>query len=129
MNWELIKHKLWLRLIATTAILLAGAMVRGRCRLHAALGCAAWAFLRPLCCLNAVCGILLGAPSRTAEAVLPATHKRPAVQLQVCAAGTPPDNTPTLFVVIHITASPARFLPWGLAAKKALCYNEETNQG
>lgn len=37
--------------------------------------------------LNAVCGILLGAPSRTIETVLPASHNRPAVQLQVVRGG------------------------------------------
>ena len=61
MNWELIKHKLC-RLIATTAI-------------------------ASVVLLNAVCGILLGTPSRTAETVLPASHSRPAVQLQVVRGG------------------------------------------
>ena len=78
MNWELIKHKLC-RLIATTAILLAGAMVSAA----AAGSMPLWAALLGLF----ASGILLGAPSRTAEAVLPATHKRPAVQLQVVRGG------------------------------------------
>ena len=82
MNWELIKHKLC-RLIATTAILLAGAMVSAA----AAGSMPLWAALLGLVLLNAVCGILLGAPSRTAETVLPASHNRPAVQLQVVRGG------------------------------------------
>lgn len=86
MNWELIKHKLC-RLIATTAILLAGAMVSAAAAGSMPLWAALLGLFSSVVLLNAVCGILLGTPSRTAEAVLPATHKRPAVQLQVVRGG------------------------------------------
>lgn len=86
MNWELIKHKLC-RLIATTAILLAGAMVSAAAAAPCRFGLRCWAFFASVVLLNAVCRILLGAPSRTAETVLPASHNRPAVQLQVVRGG------------------------------------------
>lgn len=65
----------------------------GRCEVSAAAAGSMplWAALLGLFAsvvlLNAVCGILLGAPSRTAETVLPASHNRPAVQLQVVRGG------------------------------------------
>ena len=86
MNWELIKHTLC-RLIATTAILLAGAMVSAAAAGSMPLWAALLGLFASVVLLNAVCGILLGAPSRTAETVLPASHNRPAVQLQVVRGG------------------------------------------
>ena len=86
MNWELIKHKLC-RLIATTAILLAGAMVSAAAAGSMPLWAALLGLFASVVLLNAVCGILLGAPSRSAETVLPASHNRPAVQLQVVRGG------------------------------------------
>ena len=86
MNWELIKHKLC-RLIATTAILLAGAMVSAAAAGSMPLWAALLGLFASVVLLNAVCGILLGAPSRTVETVLPASRNRPAVQLQVVRGG------------------------------------------
>ena len=67
MNWELIKHKLC-RLIATTAILLAGAMVSAAAAGSMPLWAALLGLFASVVLLNAVCGILLGAPSRTVVA-------------------------------------------------------------
>ena len=86
MNWELIKNKLC-RLVATAAILLGGAMLSAAASGSMPLWAALLGLFASVVLLNAVCGILLGAPSRTAETVLPATHKRPAVQLQVVRGG------------------------------------------
>ena len=65
------------------AALLAGAMVSAAAAGSMPLWAALLGLFASVVLLNAVCGILLGASSRTAEAVLPATHNRPAVQLQV----------------------------------------------
>ena len=66
------------------AALLAGAMVSAAAAGSMPLWAALLGLFASVVLLNAVCGILLGAPSRTAEAVL---HKRPAVQLQVVRGG------------------------------------------
>ena len=86
MNWELIKHK-FCRLAVTASLLLGGVMVSAAASGTMPLWAALLGLFASVVLLNAVCGILLGAPSRTAEAVLPATHKRPAVQLQVVRGG------------------------------------------
>ena len=56
MNWELIKHKLC-RLIATTAILLAGAMVSAAAAGSMPLWAALLGLFASVVLLNAVCGI------------------------------------------------------------------------
>ena len=126
MNWELIKHKLC-RLIATTAILLAGAMVSAAAAGSMPLWAALLGLFASVVLLNAVCGILLGAPSRTARLFcLQRTSGLP-FSCRSCAAGTPPDNTPTPIRCDTYNCSKPRTLfgRAGLAAKKALCYNEE----
>ena len=100
---------------------------RGRCRLHAALGGAAGPFCvrcaaeRPYAVF---CWVPRPAPPRLF--CLQRTSGLP-FSCRSCAAGTPPDNTPTPIRCDTYNCSKPRTLfgRAGLAAKKALCYNEE----
>ena len=125
MNWELIKHKLC-RLIATTAILLAGAMVSAAAAGSMPLWAALLGLFASVVLLNAVCGILLPRPAPPKPSCLHHTTGLPC-SCRSCAAGTPPDNTPTPIRCDTYNCSKPRTLfgRAGLAAKKALCYNEE----
>ena len=86
MNWELIKHKLC-RLIATTAILLAGAMVSAAAAGSMPLWAAILGLFAAVIMLNAVCGILLARPEESVGQPAPAPRKHPAVQLRVVRGG------------------------------------------
>ena len=86
MNWELIKHKLC-RLIATTAILLAGAMVSAAASGTMPLWAALLGLFAAVVMLNAACGILLGTPAAEPRRAVPARTSRPAVQLLVVRGG------------------------------------------
>lgn len=126
MNWELIKHKLC-RLIATTAILLAGAMVSAAAAGSMPLWAALLGLFASVVLLNAVCGILwVPRPAPPRLFCLQRTSGLPC-SCRSCAAGTPPDNTPTPIRCDTYNCSKPRTLfgRAGLAAKKALCYNEE----
>ncbi len=87
MNWELIKHKLC-RLLATASILLGGVMLSAAASGAMPLWAAVLGLFAAVVLLNAVCGVLLAAPSEPAEkAAKPAPRKRPAVQLRVVRGG------------------------------------------
>ena len=86
MNWELIKHKLC-RLIATTAILLAGAMVSAAAAGTMPLWAALLGLFAAVVMLNAACGILLGTPAAEPRRAVPARTSRPVVQLRVVRGG------------------------------------------
>ena len=79
MNWELIKHKIC-KLIATTAILLGGAMISAAVSGSMPLWAALLGLFASIIMLNAVCGILLGIP---AAHTAPAPRKHPIVRLRV----------------------------------------------
>ena len=85
MNWELIKNKLC-RLVATAAILLAGAM-RSAASGSMPLWAAILGLFAAVIMLNAVCGILLAHPDESAGQPAPAPRKHSAVQLRVVRGG------------------------------------------
>lgn len=86
MNWELIKHKIC-RLIATSAILLGGAMVSAAAAGSMPLWAVVLGLFAVIVLLNAVCGILLDTPAESHRAAAPAARKHPAVQLRVVRGG------------------------------------------
>ena len=86
MNWELIKNKLC-RFVATAAILLAGAMLSAAASGSMPLWAAILGLFAAVIMLNAVCGILLAHPEKSADQPTPAPCKRLAVQLRVVRGG------------------------------------------
>ncbi len=86
MNWELIKNKLC-RLVATAAILLAGAMLSAAASGSMPLWAAILGLFAAVIMLNAVCGILLAHPEESVGQPAPAPRKHPAVQLRVVRGG------------------------------------------
>lgn len=84
MNWEVIKHKIC-RLLATASILLGGTMLSAAASGTMPIWAAILGLLASVVLLNAVCGVLLGAPAE--KEPRPAPRKRPALQLRVVRGG------------------------------------------
>ena len=130
MNWELIKNKLC-RLVATAAILLAGAMLSAAASGSMPLWAAILGLFAAVIMLNAVCGILLAHPEESVG-LPPRRANTLRYNCASCAAAMRRKTLPTpIRCDTHITAaSPAQLSGCaGLAVSKISCYNEENTKG